>query len=259
MDATCEIADAVGARRVLFALPFRHRRVVHRVEAEAVGRHVEVTPLANKYPQCDPLVLIRTLLQRDVAPGGCDLDAGVLVLPITTVHAIADAVFLDRPLTHVVITIAGDAVERPGTYRVAIGTPVGRLGERVGVIEPVASVVVGGPLTGVAVDRDEAVVTADATALLYLAEVSRPDPVPCIHCGWCVEDCPIGLDPSRLVQLEGRPDCAPAEIQELVACVDCGLCSHVCPAGLPISAAIMRTRGRVAPNGNGSTAQVSVT
>ncbi len=245
VDAACEIADAMGVQRVLFALPFRHRRLIRQIEVETSGRSVEAVPLSNKYPQCHPVVLIRTLLDREVPPGGRDVDCGALVLSVATVAAISDATLDDRPVTHAVVTVGGELTERPGTYRIPIGLPIRRLAEHVGLTEPNAMTISGGPLTGVAVDRDDAVVTADTVGILFLTPPPRPDPVPCVHCGWCVEDCPVGLDPTALMQLDGQADCDPMDSFRLRACVDCGLCSYVCPANLPIAATIRRCRNRL--------------
>jgi len=244
IDAVCEIADAVGARRAMIALPYRHRRVVKRMEAEAAGRHIDVIPLTARYPQCHPIVLIKTLLDREVGPGETMLDAGVLVLPVATVRAAAEALFDAMPVTHTVMTVAGDVVNHPGNYRVPVGTSVGRLAERVGLLAPVFQAVVGGPLTGVVIGRANAVVTCDTTALLLFGKAEPSNPVPCIHCGWCVEDCPVGLDPSALIHLEAERTCDPGSLALLQACVDCGLCSHVCPAQLPLAASIRRARFR---------------
>ncbi len=245
IDATCEIAGALGARRVLFVLPFRHRRVVARMEAEARGRFVEVVPLANRYPQCDPIVLVKTLLDREVVPGGSVLDVGAVVVPLAMVRATGDAVLGGRPVTQALMTVAGDAVDHAGTYRVPVGTPMRRIAERAGLIGPVARAISGGPLMGVPLGRDDAVVTADTTALLLFSDGGpRPNPVPCIRCGWCVEDCPVGLDPSELMHLEAEHECDPIDLARLRVCVDCGLCSYVCPAQLPLAASIKRARSR---------------
>jgi electron transport complex protein RnfC len=245
IDVTCEIADALGARRVLFALPFRQRRVVKRIEGEAHGRFIEIAPLANRYPQCDPIVLVKTLLEREVAPGGSVLDAGAVVLPLAMVRATADAVLAGRPVTQSVMTVAGDAVDRPGTYRVAIGTPMKRIAEQAGLSGPVVQAISGGPLTGIPLGRDDAVVTVDTTALLlFSSEAPRPNPVPCIHCGWCVENCPVGLDPSGLIHLEAQRTCDADGLARLQVCIDCALCSYVCPAQLPLAASIKRARTR---------------
>ncbi len=244
VDAVCEIADAVGARRAIIALPHRHRRVVRRMEAEAAGRHIDVVPLTNRYPQCQPNVLIKTLLDREVEPGTTMLDIGVLVLPMATVRAAAAAIFHGAPVTSTVMTVAGDAVEHAGNYRVPVGTPMERLVERVGLLAPVFQAIVGGPLTGVPMGRADAVVTCDTPALLLFTRVEQPKPVPCIHCGWCIEDCPVGLDPSALTHLEAEQTCDPGSLAQLQACIDCGLCSHVCPAELPLAASIRRARMR---------------
>jgi electron transport complex protein RnfC len=244
IDAVCEIADAVGARRAMIALPYRHRRVVKRMEAEAAGRHVEVVPLIGRYPQCQPVVLIKTILDREIGPSETMLDAGVLVLPVATVRAATEALFDAMPVTHTVMTVAGDAVNHPGNYRVPVGTPMRKLADRAGLLGPVFEAVVGGPLTGVVMGRADAVVTCDTTALLLFGKAEQSNPVPCIHCGWCAEDCPVGLDPSALIHLEAERTCDAGSLTLLQACVDCGLCSHVCPAQLPLAASIRRARFR---------------
>lgn len=244
MDITCELADALGVARAIFAMPFRHRRVARRISEESRGRYIEVVPLSNRYPQCHPIILVKTLLDREVPPGGSTLDVGAVVVPLSMVRMAAEAVYDDTSVTHATLTVAGDAVEHAGTYRVPIGTTLHHLADRVGLLAPVEQAVFGGPLTGVAVSRDDAVITADTTAILLFSRAERPEPVPCIHCGWCVEDCPVGVDPSSLAQLESEPSADAMTMAHLSACIDCGLCSYVCPASLPLAATIRRSRSR---------------
>ena len=245
VDMACELADAMGVSRVIIAIPYRHRRVVKRIFAEAHGRHVEVAPLSNRYPQCHPNVLVKTLLEREVSPGGSVIDVGAAVVPLGMLHAAAEAVFADCAQTHVIMTISGDAVEHAGTYRVPIGMPVRRLADRVGLLGPVEQAVWGGPLTGIALTHDDAVVSIDTAAVLFFLRADRAEPVPCIRCGWCVEDCPVGLDPSMLIQLESESSAGTDSMTHLKACIDCGLCSYVCPASLPLAASIPRSRSRL--------------
>ncbi|GJQ26438.1 MAG: electron transport complex subunit C [Phycisphaerae bacterium] len=254
IDTVCEIADAVGVVNVYLAVPYRHRRVVKRLEAEAAGRYVEIAALSDKYPQCHPTMLIKTLLDREVPPGGGALDTETLVLPLSTVRAMGHALWHSEPMTHVLMTVAGDAVDHAGTYRVAIGTPLRELAERVGQYRPVKSAVWGGPFTGLAVTSDQAVVTADTIALLLFAEAEEAPAAPCVHCGWCVEDCPVGLSPTSLID----PDYARRSTTyaaEVNACIDCGLCTYVCPSKLPLAETIRAERLRLKPpsgNGKGS-------
>jgi electron transport complex protein RnfC len=245
IDMTCELADALGAHRVIFALPHRHQRVVRRIRAEAYGRLIDVVTLSERYPQCHPIMLAKSLLDREVPPGGTVLDVGAAVLPLAFIRAGADAWFDDRPVTHAVVTVSGDAVARPGVYRVPIGTTVRSLAEYVGVAEGAQKAVSGGPLTGIALHRDDTVVTAVTTAILFFQTDRVESPVPCVRCGWCVEDCPVGVDPAELFQLEAQQSFEVRHRLGLSACIDCGLCSHVCPAALPLSAAIWRCRSLV--------------
>ena len=242
IDATCELADALGVSRAILALPFRHRRVVKRMRAEAAGRHVEIFALADAYPQCHPVLLVKSLLQREVAPGGSVLDEGVVVLPLAAVRGAAEALLDDRAVTHAVLTVAGDAVGRPGIFRVAVGTPMRSIARYVGLTAPVTEVVCGGPLTGLALGNEQAVVTAEVPALLLFATTDHAVPTSCNHCGWCVEDCPVGIDPTAMMNLESRPHSYASQRQQLDACIACGLCSHLCPAQLPLAETIRRVR-----------------
>ncbi len=245
LDATGELADALGVHRVVFALPYRHRRVVKRIQSEAHGRHIEIAPLSNRYPQCQPNLLVKTILDREVPPGGTVLDVDAVVVPLAMIRMAADAIISDSPVTHALVTVAGDAVERAGTYRVPVGMTIRQLAARVGLLSPVRQAVWGGPLTGISLTRDDAVVTVDTVAVLLFSETRHSSPVPCIRCGWCVEDCPVGLDPAALVQLEPAASTNADTMAQLKTCLDCGLCSYVCPAALPLAATIQRSRERL--------------
>lgn len=245
IEVTCDLADALGVTRVILALADRHRRVVRRMEAEAQGRNIEIVPLTEKYPQCHPILLIKTLLDVEVPPGGSMFDAGAIVVPLALIRAGAEALLDGRAVTHAVMTVAGSGVERPGTYRVPVGMSLRRLAERVGASAPLGQMVCGGPLTGVTVTDNETVVTPEMNALLIFSEAHAAHPISCIHCGWCVEDCPVGLEPLALYPLAEAEQIGAADRSRLLACVECGLCGYVCPSELPLAAGIRSARRRI--------------
>ncbi|HWL94265.1 MAG TPA: 4Fe-4S dicluster domain-containing protein [Phycisphaerae bacterium] len=256
IDTICELADGLGVVRAILAVPFRHQRVLKRLTAEAAGRFIEVIPLPDVYPQCHPVLLVKSLLEREIAPGGAPLDQGVVVLPLGAIRAAADALLEDRPPVHVLVTVSGDAVERPGVYRVAIGTPLPRLMARVGV-QGLAQAIWGGPLTGQSIDTTHAVVTSGMTGLLLFSARQNAEPTRCIRCGWCVEDCPVGIVPPDLLHLEARTTCSPLDLAHLKACIDCGLCTHICPSQLPLAQTIRRTRTRFEHAGEATVERVA--
>jgi electron transport complex protein RnfC len=226
--------------------------VVRRLRALARYRPLRVVALNDKFPQCHPVLLTKVLLDREIPPGGSPLDVGALVLPLATLVALANA-RAGRPWTARVVTVAGDAVEEPGNWLVPFGTPIRSLLDAVGLRRRPVAVLAGGPMTGVPLPDDAAVVTPDVAGLTLLSRLPPEEPTTCIRCGWCIEDCPVGLDPRTLSQLELRTEFDPARRDELAVCIECGLCSYVCPSRLPLREAIARTRRRVAPFADAAT------
>lgn len=79
----------------------------------------------------------------------------------------------------------------------------------------------------------------ETTALLEIAE-SLKDSVPCTGCGYCLKDCPMGLNIpfmlsiynelkiQKAISVRMRLDAFPEEKQPF-ACISCGLCEKNCP------------------------------
>ncbi len=58
---------------------------------------------------------------------------------------------------------------------------------------------------------------------------------PCIHCGYCVDACPLSLNPSQLGLLaKSKRYERMAEEFHLMDCFECGACAYVCPAHIPL-------------------------
>jgi electron transport complex protein RnfC len=75
------------------------------------------------------------------------------------------------------------------------------------------------------------------------AESARPEALPCIHCGRCLEACPVFLNPQTLGQLAqvGRYD--EMADHHLMDCMLCGSCSYVCPSNIPLSQMFALSKG----------------
>jgi electron transport complex protein RnfC len=149
-------------------------------------------------------------------------------------------------MTECHINVSGPAAARPGRYRIPVGTPFAEVVRHVGLDRPLERLVDGGAMTGRAVACLDAVVTKQTTGiLLHDDQATRtPRPGPCIRCGWCQEDCPVGLDPVALLNTLERPGTGGAARLHPEACIECGVCSYVCPADLPLAAAAVTLKRR---------------
>ncbi len=216
-----------------------------------------VVPLPSRYPLGhEELVRAAVLAGARAADGEPDPgdDSGrSVVLNVSTLFAVYEAVVRGRPLIERVITVSGSAVRHPSVLKVRIGTPIGDLFEECGgLVEPPGKVVLGGPMRGVAVSSLDFPVTKGVSGVLALTQAdARTGPeMPCIRCGACVEACPWGLVPTRLHKLIEKGDITAAFAEGLSTCTECGCCAFACPSRIPLVEGLKRGKRQGAASGH---------
>ena len=192
-----------------------------------------------KYPQGAEKMLIKALLGREVPSGGLPLDVHALVVNVATAAEIGRLLPRGRGIQERVITVSGPAVQRKGNYRIPIGTPLRFVLETVGVETDVDRVFLGGPMMGAAASTLDVPVTKGTSGVVAftvrLAERTHARIYNCIRCGYCVEACPMFLDPSQLGLLAKNEEHARMTSEfHLMDCFECGSCSFVCPSHIPL-------------------------
>jgi len=237
---------ASGCSRVFIGIEDNKPAAIEAMNRALAGsrgcENVELAVVKTKYPQGGERQLINAVLKRHVPTGGIPPMIGVLVLNVATTAAIADAVVNDRPLTHRVVTVSGEAIANTGNYYVAIGTTVGDLIEFCGgVTQKSAKVVMGGPMMGLAIADLDTPLTKASGAITVLtkeqigkAKFQRRQTA-CIRCGRCLEVCPENLNPTKIAHAVKANLLDLAESYYLNACIECGCCSYVCPANIEIT------------------------
>jgi len=215
-----------------------------------------VEVLRVKYPQGAEKMLITALLGREVPSGGLPLDVHALCVNVATTAEIGRLLPHGRGIQERVITITGPAVVRKGNYRIPIGTPLRFVLDTVGVVDDVRRVFLGGPMMGAAASSLDISITKGTSGVVAFTDAeagrSHPGEYPCIRCGYCVDACPIYLDPSRLGALAARGEYERmVDGHHLMDCFECGSCSFVCPAHIPLvhrfrtaKAAVRRSKAR---------------
>jgi len=199
--------------------------------------NIMVNPLKVKYPQGSEKQLIQSITGRKVPGFALPSAVGVVVHNVSTTKAIYDAVVLGKPLYEKIVTISGKGIKRPANLRVKVGTKLSDIVAHLGGVTPqLAKIIMGGPMMGFAVSSLDIPVTKTTSSVLFLAEdeIDANPHSQCIRCGWCLEACPMGLEPKEIaIHVEaGRPeDTGKFGVFE---CFECGCCAYVCPAKRPL-------------------------
>jgi electron transport complex protein RnfC len=198
---------------------------------------VTVQALEVKYPQGAEKMLIRALLDREVPSGKLPLHAGVVVQNVASAATIAEVFETGLTLVERIVTVTGRGIRRPANLIVPVGMKLRDLLDACGgVTDDAREVVMGGPMMGIAQPNLDAPVLKGTSGVVVLsaAETKRQRSYPCIHCGRCLEACPVFLNPQRLGRLADHARWSDMEAEHLADCMLCGCCGYVCPSNIPL-------------------------
>jgi electron transport complex protein RnfC len=233
------VTRALGAERAIIAIESNKPDAAEAFRARAgVNGEVSVEVLETKYPQGAEKMLATALLNREIPSGGLPVDVGIMCSNVTTLAEIGTLLPRGQGLIERVITITGEAVERPGNYMMPVGTPLAFALEQVGLQGEGREVIFGGPMMGKGVAFMETPITKAVSGILVLGKpqlAAKRRIYPCIRCGECVRSCPMHLNPSALGILARKNEFEPmGEDYHLFDCFECGCCSYVCPSNIPL-------------------------
>jgi len=197
-----------------------------------------VKPLAVKYPQGSADQIIQSVTGRVRPSGKRSSSISVMVQNVYTTKTIYDAVVLGKPFYERVITVSGRGIAKQANLLVPIGTPLSDIVTYLGgTTADLAKIVVGGPMMGYAVSSLDVPITKTTSGVLFLTrdEIDAQAYGPCIRCGFCLDACPMGLEPNQIsIYAEAGRGAETAPFGLVDDCFECGSCAYACPAKRPL-------------------------
>lgn len=203
---------------------------------------VVVMPLESIYPQGAKQVLLWNATGKVVMAGQRLASLGVIITNVTTLAKMAEYFETGLPLVERTVTVDGSAIKEPKNIIVPIGTSFAYcIKESGGFSKEAKKVIDGGPMMGVTVtDLDNTFVKKATSAIVamdkdeaYIKEESS-----CIHCGRCVDACPLNLNPFAFSDALEEKNEDKRELllkkEDIATCMECGCCAFVCPAHRPL-------------------------
>lgn len=215
--------------------------VLKKVTADI--EHIKICVIPTKYPSGGEKQLIQILTGQEVPSGVLPSSLGIVMQNVATCFAIAEAVISDTPLIKRVVTVSGQALEKPQNVWALIGTPVGFLTQQCGYTNSQDKhLIMGGPMMGFSLPNDQIPVIKTTNCILAPSEIEIASPfsstsskeVECIRCGLCADACPAQLLPQELQWSAKAKDQPQLEKLNLFDCIECGACAYVCPSQIPL-------------------------
>jgi electron transport complex protein RnfC len=232
------LMKALKVNRAVIGIENNKQDAIDHLTKLAAGySNIEIVPLKVKYPQGSEKILIDAVMSRQIKSGALPVSVGAVVQNVSTVNAVYEAVQKNKPLFERVVTVTGKAIAKPSNLLVRIGTPVHELIRMAGGLpENTGKVIFGGPMMGKALVNTDVPVTKGCSGILILPEEEtvRKPVYDCIRCAKCLYACPMGLNPSLLMNVTEYTRWDLAETEGITDCLECGSCSYVCPAYRPL-------------------------
>ena len=235
--------EAVGALNILGDILGCEHRMIYIYKNlsdldQRIPKRLEGVPVAGmggKYPVEHASVL-------KVAKSDCIIGACALI------H-LYRALYFSKPQTTTFITVVGNCVANPCNMEVSLGMTVQQVLDRCGLSGNPNRIVVGGPMTGVAIlDPDKTLIHAATRAVIAYRDNKKERQYTCIGCARCLDACPVNLNPMYLYKSIAKHKTAQLESLGIRKCIGCGTCSYVCPAKLEISSSIQQYCQRLGPD-----------
>lgn len=237
----CEILSKMAnCQEVKIAIKKDKKELIEKLENKAKDySDIHIVSVPNVYPMGWERTLVKQVYNKCYSK--LPSEVGVIVNNVSTVIAVAKAVIEGVSILDKVVTVSGEAIKDPANVKALVGTPVKDLITACGGVEGDVVLNAGGPMMGKAMLNDQFVVNPSLNGLTLL-KYQKIESNDCLLCGSCVDHCPSGLVPVKIVQAEKAKNIEMIARFKADECVECGLCSYVCPSKLEVKDGVKKAK-----------------
>lgn len=198
---------------------------------------VDVKPISSEYPSALPKMIMKNAFGRVVPAGKTCEEEGSCFVSAEATASIGIAFKKSELPVNKTITL----IDKDGNTKIVsalIGTPVIDVLTDCNInLKEKDRIIIGGPMTGMAVYSTDYPVLPDTDAIIVQDQADIPEisDYPCINCGECVRICPANVPVNLLVRFLEAGEYEDAQVMyDLDSCIECGLCSYVCVSKMPV-------------------------
>ena len=240
------VARACGVKKISFLISAERK-----LERTALNSAIELAKkdfpemeysiklFRNRFPQGYFRLIARALYKVELKENETlEEKCHAVLFNCSTLSACWEAISDNIPMMSRIITITSDMGVGHNVLA-PIGTPVAEILSNVNnTVETGSRVVWGNALTGVIVEDPENTPIIKLTPAITVIRKQEVPRTPCIHCGLCVESCPMGLSPNIVFEMLVQGLNHKASEEGARDCIACGACSYICPAGINLTGKI---------------------
>ena len=233
------VASALGCKQVICGIEDNKQQAIKKMQQAVkqldIEDNLEIRSIPTIYPMGGDKQLIKEILNIEVTAGIPASKQGILVMNVSTMRAIHQAVINGKPLTSRLVTVSGLGIKSPYNTEAMLGTSFTDL---VKVAEPKTELnyplIQGGPMMGFEVPNNDVPIVKTTNCVLANPPEQKAGTMPCIRCGECMDACPVNLLPQQLYWHSRSHEFEKTEELNLFDCIECGSCSFVCPSNIPL-------------------------
>jgi Na+-translocating ferredoxin:NAD+ oxidoreductase RnfC subunit len=269
VQAMMLVMAQTGAKKGIICLKKHYHDAVTELEKHITDK-IEIMLLDGYYPAGDEQQMVYEVTGKVVPTGGLPLDVGAVVINVSTLlnitNAMAGGVVTDKH-----VSVVGE-VNKPITIKVPIGTSYRKLIKMADGPEDDSeyTLIIGGPCMGKLSNDWDDVVTKTTGGIIvlpnahflvgmkkdnYRRDVKLAKAV-CCQCSLCTQLCPrnsmgLNVEPHKAMRAiaQEKGDLL-SEVNGVFSCCDCGLCTYfACNFGLNPSAMMTRIKGELLKQG----------